>query len=247
MQVLADDLEDEPTGYRIELLGINFFRDSPGSNVLMTAGRSLPWLQDTFAENAQAAWSAAYRDVIILGPENEHLETFNLTAHDLQVGTEYEAFKALLKREAKFRDSDIDTLGDDWEQRHLGGTGAGGGGGDNDGDGAGDYEEFAFGSLPGDGASRPATTPQVQTLVDGDYFAVTFRRRLGTAGGLIYMIEVADGSGGWTGYDASSIERIRVNPYDGSGTVIVTCRLPDAVSATAPQRLVRVRALSPVP
>jgi len=41
-------------------------------------------------------WSVGYRDVIILDEQNEVIEVFNLTTHNLMDPAEYAALKALL-------------------------------------------------------------------------------------------------------------------------------------------------------
>jgi hypothetical protein len=49
----------------------------------MTAGRTLPWLQDRPEVNVWASWQVAYRDVIIRDAAGQRVGVFNLTTHDL--------------------------------------------------------------------------------------------------------------------------------------------------------------------
>jgi hypothetical protein len=49
----------------------------------MTAGRTLPWLQDRPDVNAWRAWQVEYRDVVIRGADGQRLGVYNLTLHDL--------------------------------------------------------------------------------------------------------------------------------------------------------------------
>lgn len=43
----------------------------------------LPVLQDNSSERAQSAWTAAQRDFVILGGDNEEVGRFNLTTDNL--------------------------------------------------------------------------------------------------------------------------------------------------------------------
>jgi hypothetical protein len=245
LQTIADDLENELTGYQIEILGVNWNRDLTTNNDLMTLQRDLPFLQDTSDVDVQSSWSPNYRDVVILDAQNEIVAYFNLTTNDLGSTENAFALKALLLETAEFDDSDLDGIGDDWEEIVLGADGSTDG--DADGDQASDFAEYVHGSDGGDSGSRPVITPAIQTVIEGDrYLTVTFRRRLGTAGGLMYTVEQSDAQGNWTSYNVSTVERMRSNPYDGTGTIDVTCRLPMIVPDDAKsESLVRVRVNRP--
>ncbi len=61
-----------------------------------TAGRTLPWLQDT---DAAAVWNSLeieYRDVLILDDENHPVALFNLSSQDLADSTHYDSLMTLL-------------------------------------------------------------------------------------------------------------------------------------------------------
>lgn len=79
----------------IEIVGVNAAGQESG-NALMVDGRALPWLQDTDAVNAWAAWQVTWRDVIIVGAASERRGVYNLTEHDLNVPASYAALKQLL-------------------------------------------------------------------------------------------------------------------------------------------------------
>ena len=79
----------------IQILGINDFGLESGNDEL-TAGRVLPWLQPIAGEDVWTLWQVEYRDVVILGPGNEHLGTFNLTVHDFSDPVNYAALKSKL-------------------------------------------------------------------------------------------------------------------------------------------------------
>jgi hypothetical protein len=65
-------------------------------NESITAGRTLPWLQDVPEEDVWTLWQAGWRDVIVLDAESRCEAVFNLTEHDLSDPAEYAALKTLL-------------------------------------------------------------------------------------------------------------------------------------------------------
>lgn len=84
---------------KIRILGVNL----PGlefANEQMVAGRTLPWLQDTYEQDVWGRWGPDYRDVIILDTENMKLGQFNLTANPLEDPANYDELKSLLKTAA---------------------------------------------------------------------------------------------------------------------------------------------------
>ncbi len=62
----------------------------------MCEDRDLPWLQDDEDTDVWGTWEVEFRDVQILGRDNVHVETYNLSEHDLSEEEEYEGLKALL-------------------------------------------------------------------------------------------------------------------------------------------------------
>lgn len=88
-------MNTERTARPIRILGINQ-RGQESGNADMTAGRVLPWLQDTAAANVWKRWNVTFRDVIILDAENRRVTSFNLTSHDLSGAGNYAELKALL-------------------------------------------------------------------------------------------------------------------------------------------------------
>jgi len=93
---MQKELLSENKHTKIRLLGINAV-GLEGSISGMVADRKLPLLQDTSQENVWGRWTATWRDLMILDPENIHVDTFNLTAHDLANPTFYAELKAKLK------------------------------------------------------------------------------------------------------------------------------------------------------
>ncbi len=96
MQAEIDSLE---TLRPIEILGINDIGLESG-NGGMTFGRVLPWLQPKKGQDVWTLWEVEYRDVVILGPGNERLGIFNLTANDLSDPVNYAALMDQLVKAA---------------------------------------------------------------------------------------------------------------------------------------------------
>ncbi len=65
-------------------------------NELMCANRDLPWLQDTADAGVWDTWEHAYRDVIIVDPDGDAVDIYNLTWHNLADGAYYDALKSML-------------------------------------------------------------------------------------------------------------------------------------------------------
>jgi hypothetical protein len=69
-------------------------------NESVTAGRDLPWLQDTAEVGVWTSWAPVYRDVIILDAEGRHVASYNLTSYSLGDAINYDDLKKLLVEEA---------------------------------------------------------------------------------------------------------------------------------------------------
>jgi len=93
------ELAAESHALTIQILGCNGI-DLESGNASICVGRDIPWLQDIASADVWNTWSVGYRDVIILDEQNEVLEVFNLTTHDLTNASEYDALKALLRAAA---------------------------------------------------------------------------------------------------------------------------------------------------
>jgi hypothetical protein len=230
-------MQSEALDHEINILGVNWNQSNETGNDLMAAGRDLPWLQDTSEANVSGLFAAAYRDVIILDAWNRPVgPRFNLTTYDLASPVNQGVMKELLRMAAVMVDADEDGVADDWEEIYLGGLGSSPGS-DTDEDGEDCLLEYGFGSHPGERGGLPQiTTGTVE--VDGEKrFSVSFRRRLGTAGGLSYVLESSalgeSWSDGWASFEIFEVE----NPYDGTGTEIVTVVATGEVAEGALYRL----------
>jgi hypothetical protein len=223
-------LQSEESDYKIEILGINWDLSDESGNDLMTAEGNLPWLQDTNEVNAQELWEAEYRDVIILDAGNRPIEpAFNLTVNDLAVEANRKALLVRLRKAAAMVDVDGDRIADDWESRYLMNL-TEDAGDDFDQDGENLMVEYALGSRPDLEASLPKLTVGTMVVDDEERFFVTFRRRLGAAGGLTYTPELKGAGTTWINASDRFILSDRRNPFDGTGTEIVTYVLAEAVA-----------------
>ncbi len=86
------EIDSQETLRAIQILGVNGIGLESG-NGSMTTGRVLPWLQPVPGEDVWTLWQVEYRDVVILGPGNERLGTFNVTVNDLSDPANYAALK----------------------------------------------------------------------------------------------------------------------------------------------------------
>jgi len=89
------EIDAQVTARPVRILGMNDIGLESGNEGMMT-GRTLPWLQPMVGQDTWALWNVTYRDVVILGPGNEHVGTFNLTEHNLADAAEYQALMTQL-------------------------------------------------------------------------------------------------------------------------------------------------------
>jgi hypothetical protein len=235
---MMGELRKNRTDLNLEILGVNRISAS-AANGLITAGRKIPWLQDTAQADVWNRWQVTYRDVRILNSQNETAAVFNLSQYDLGQATNYAALTALFLKSAVAVDSDHDGFPDDWELRYFGNLAAGPEA-DADGDGVPNEAEFAFGSDP---AKVDLPVPLQVNWSRNTALApveITFRRR---AGGLLdYILETSTDLRHWT--DAAS-GMVAVLPpqnlYNGAGLSDVRA-LFSREAMNLPSAFVRVRA-----
>jgi hypothetical protein len=84
----------------VHILGINAVGQE-ASDSLMTAGRSLPWLQDTTAQDVWGSWLVTWRDVVVLDAQNRPIAIYNLTVHDLVRPAAMDSLRQLLTAAAQ--------------------------------------------------------------------------------------------------------------------------------------------------
>ena len=83
----------------VGILGVNA-ADLERGNANISAGRDLPWLQDTAGDAVWQDWNVTQRDVVILDENNLPVAIFNLTTNSLSDPANYEALLALLEAAA---------------------------------------------------------------------------------------------------------------------------------------------------
>lgn len=89
------EIDAQETLREVRILGVNGIGLESG-NVGMTVGHVLPWLQPAGGEDVWTLWEVVFRDVVILGPGNERLDTFNLTVNNLGETASYDILKDML-------------------------------------------------------------------------------------------------------------------------------------------------------
>jgi hypothetical protein len=95
-----DSCGPQHTMQAIHILGVNA-RGAEADNETISAGRTIPWLQDTAAQNVtDGTWHVTNRDVVILDSQNRQVAVFNCTTYDLAVAENYAALKALMLQAA---------------------------------------------------------------------------------------------------------------------------------------------------
>lgn len=219
----------------VEIIGINEYGYSADSR--MYAGRPLSWVRDGEDSGVETAWQFLYRDVIIVGPQGEKMDVYNLLVNDLSNAANRATLKSKLLAAATPADTDNDRLPDYWER-------------------------WAFGSLSRNGASllpdgakvltryahcgdatQSGGLPRLVALGSGETltFSLIWTQRRGTAMGLVLTPEFGLSPGAFVqaghGYEDWSVRPL----YDGSGGEVVEWRSTIAV----PYPFARVKAVLP--
>src|SRR5262245_9040785 len=96
---MQGELTSITTNIPIHILGLNAVGHESGNSDI-TDGRTLPWLQDTKAQDVWTRWRVTWRDVIVLDGDNNVAGIYNLTDHNLAIAANYDSLKALLVRVA---------------------------------------------------------------------------------------------------------------------------------------------------
>ena len=93
------EIDADPAALPIQIIGLNDVGLESGNDG-MTADRTLPWLQPESGEDIWTLWAVEYRDVVIIGPGNEYVGTFNLTINDLASADNYATLMSMLRNAA---------------------------------------------------------------------------------------------------------------------------------------------------
>lgn len=79
----------------VQILGVNEVGHS-SLNDTVCEGRDLPWLQEEKESLIWSPWEITYRDVVIVGPDNERIAAYNLTNNNLGDSAKYDQLKNML-------------------------------------------------------------------------------------------------------------------------------------------------------
>ncbi|MCP5117629.1 MAG: hypothetical protein GY953_42945 [bacterium] len=145
------------------------------------------------------AWSAAWRDFVILDPANMRpVAAYNLTDNPLSDPANRAELKAILLGIAELKDEDADKLSDYWEDEMHEGDRSAGLTDDRDQDNSDELLEYGLGSHAGKPGSLPITSPGTLTAGEEQFQAISFRKRLGASGGLEYIVEFSSDGIHWS-------------------------------------------------
>jgi len=92
-------MQTELAGTGISILGVNRL-GSASASPSVCEGRDIPWLEDDPADSTWQLWNVTYRDVYIVGPDNEFLAVYNLTDNNLANADRYAELKAMIEEAA---------------------------------------------------------------------------------------------------------------------------------------------------
>jgi hypothetical protein len=228
------------TSLPFEVAGVQEFGQAPDQR--MVEGKTLTWVREDAGNRPTTDWrvpvpsrpqqEVQYRDAIILDENNEFAAVQNLTDLPLTIAANRAAFTALLQQVAASDDGDADGLPDGWEADVFGDLAAG-----PDTacpSGAPALLAYAFGQDPQRLTAGDAAVQSVGVAPGpgGFHLALTFRARLGLAGGeLAYAPAVSSDGQSWSADPAGWVEVGRTDPYDGTGCELVTVRTAEPVPA----------------
>jgi len=236
--MIAAELKAVNPAINIEILGVNMNTDA-AFNAEATAGRTLPWLQDTFTDSVWTSWGVTWRDVRILDSRNQLRSVFNLTSQDLSNPLNRATLKQLFLQAAAFVDTDADKLDDHWELLNFGNLSATPAG-DADSDSQDNFTEYTFGTSP----IKANSKVQFQSALTGGTtnrsLALTFNRRTGSA--VNYSIDTSPSLAPWNSSTSNLVllESFR-NLFDGTGMGQTRCAIPAPLDGP-PHQFIRVRA-----
>jgi hypothetical protein len=244
------------TDLPVEIIGIHDLGQTLNSR--MYSGKPTVWLRENSTFRPWSTWSVPiparagsafrveWRDLVILNEKNEFLAVQNLTDESLTVAANKTALKNFLRNAAAAIDTDADGLPDKWEQRHAQVTnpasldsvaaaplGITPGGIKN-------LMAYAFAEDPASSAQTMMPVPRMTRIGGSNYLELRFRRLLGQQGAqaLTYTPQLSEDGITWT--DAGWAPSTVSNPWDGTGTEIVTIRTTAPVGSIR-SRMTRVK------
>lgn len=204
-----------------------------------------PWRDWRIPVASRPAQRIQWRDVVVIDQNNEFVAVQNLTSESLNNPANRSRLTNVIRAAATINDTDIDGLPDAWEQNAIGSIAAAA----NTAlpSGAPALVAYALGL----GTDRPTPLRYPKTTFvqfqGSRHLAVTFRRRLGLESQrLVYQPEKStDGGRTWSSAAGAWVEHTTTEPYDGSGTEILTLRSAQPVPEDQKSTIVRIRVTAP--
>jgi hypothetical protein len=91
---MQSELGSEYPSLPITILAINEVGHEDGNDAIVAVG-DLPVLQDDLTTNVWSAWTASWRDVVVVDADNAEVYRFNLRTYDLGNPDHYAHLKAV--------------------------------------------------------------------------------------------------------------------------------------------------------
>jgi len=252
LQGLSDALKGT-TDLPIVITGIHLLGGP--QDPAMFEGKSLSWVRENATHRPWQSWRVPvssrpgqeirWRDLVIVDENNRFVAVQNFTETPITNPTNYNRLRNTLVAAASIADSDIDGIPDRWELDQTAAAGTPGnlaalGTLTPAASGTPGLLAYAF-SMPL-AENRISHLPVVSTAMLGSqtFLQMQYRRRLGLEGERLgYLPERSATGAGWTHLAADWTETAVVNPFDGSGTEIVTLRRSAPI--TGGRELIRLR------
>lgn len=230
LQELSNELQTT-TDLPVVIAGIHLF-EGP-TNPAMYTGKSLSWVRETATVRPWQSWRVPiasrpareirWRDVIILDENNAFYAVQNLTDSPITDPLNRTRLKNTLRAAATIVDSDSDGINDRWEFAEFGSITPDSSTPTPSGLPA--LAAYAFGLPRGEFHAALIPSAGLQVIGGKNYLQFSFRRRLGGEGTRLgYLPQTSTNFTKWTHLPAEWIQTGVSNPYDGSGTEIVTVR-----------------------
>lgn len=212
----------------------------------MFRDRHLSWLREDAANQPWRDWRVPiasrhdqriqWRDVIVVDQNNEFVAVQNLTFESLNNSANRTRLTNVIRAAATINDTDIDGLPDAWEQATVGSIAAS----------ASTVLPSGTPALVAYALGLGSPAAGAVEIAGENHHTITFRRRLGLESErLVYEPEFStDGARTWnstTGW----VEHQTTNPFDGTGTEIVTIRSTHPTAPDQDTLIARIRVTAP--
>ena len=92
---MQGEVDAVSTTFPITIIGVNEVGFESGNDTF-TAGRDIPWLQETSDALIWDTWNITSRDVVVLDESLEVVAIFNVTTNGLADPANYDALKTIL-------------------------------------------------------------------------------------------------------------------------------------------------------